>query len=82
MPDFVWRAAASSGKVVEGRLTAVSAALALRQLQQQGLTPLSIDDAASLGASHKAGGATLGACRRRQKRVWRKARSRRRTSWR
>lgn len=44
MPDFAWRAMAASGKVVEGRLSALSEALALRQLQQQGLTPLSVDD--------------------------------------
>lgn len=46
MPDFAWRAAAASGKVVEGRSSAASAAMVLRQLQQQGLTPLAIDDAA------------------------------------
>lgn len=45
MPDFAWRAAAASGKVVEGRTSAASAAMVLRQLQQQGLTPLAIDDA-------------------------------------
>ncbi|WP_326534110.1 type II secretion system F family protein [Pseudorhodoferax sp.] len=48
MPDFAWRAAAASGKVVEGRSSAANAALVLRQLQQQGLTPLAIDDAAGL----------------------------------
>ncbi|AVP58861.1 type II secretion system F family protein [Pulveribacter suum] len=47
MPDFVWRAATASGKVEEGRLSASSSAAALRQLREQGLTPLRIDDAAS-----------------------------------
>ena len=45
MPDFVWRAATASGKVEEGRLTAAGAATVLKQLREQGLTPLSIDDA-------------------------------------
>ena len=55
MPEFVWRAASASGKVQEGRLSAASAAAALKQLRGQGLTPLSIDDAS--GAPASAGGA-------------------------
>ena len=51
MPDFVWRAATAAGKVEEGRLSAPSSAAALRQLREQGLTPLRIDDAASAPAS-------------------------------
>lgn len=52
MPDFVWRAASSTGEITAGRLTAGSAALALKQLRSQGLTPLSVTD-----ASLAAGGA-------------------------
>lgn len=47
MPEFVWRAATAAGKVEEGRLSAVSSAAVQRQLREQGLTPLRIDDAAS-----------------------------------
>ncbi len=47
MPEFVWRAATAAGKVEEGRLSAVSSAAVQRQLREQGLTPLRIEDAAS-----------------------------------
>jgi general secretion pathway protein F len=47
MPDFVWRAADASGKVIEGQLNAGSSALAMKQLRDRGLTPLRLDDAAS-----------------------------------
>lgn len=47
MPEFVWRAVTAAGKVEEGRLSAVSSAAVQRQLREQGLTPLRIDDAAS-----------------------------------
>lgn len=47
MPEFVWRAATAAGKVEQGRLSAVSSAAVQRQLREQGLTPLRIDDAAS-----------------------------------
>ena len=50
MPEFVWRAATAAGKVEEGRLSAASTALALKQLRGQGLTPLSIDDAGNVPA--------------------------------
>ena len=46
MPDYVWRAATAAGKVEEGRLSASSGAAALKQLRDQGLTPLHIDVAA------------------------------------
>lgn len=49
MPEFAWRAADASGKIIEGRLAATNAEAALRQLHQQSLTPLSIDDAAAAG---------------------------------
>ncbi|GKT22016.1 type II secretion system F family protein [Acidovorax sp. SUPP3334] len=61
MPDYVWRAAAASGKVVEGRLSAVTEAQALKQLRSQGLTPLSIGDSATsavAGASSAMGAAS------------------------
>ncbi len=54
MPDFVWRAATAAGKVEEGRLSAPSSAAALKQLRDQGLTPLRIDDAATAGAAASA----------------------------
>ena len=63
MPDYVWRAATAAGKVEEGRLSAPSSAAALKQLRDQGLTPLRIDDAAtaaaagvSVGAANEGGG--------------------------
>ncbi len=55
MPEFVWRAAAASGKVEHGRLTAASSAAALRQLREQGLTPLSLDETGSPGAAASGG---------------------------
>ena len=51
MPDYVWRAATAAGKVEEGRLSAPSSAAALKQLRDQGLTPLRIDDAATAAAA-------------------------------
>lgn len=51
MPDFVWRAATAAGRVEEGRLSGPSAAAVLKQLREQGLTPLRIDDAAAAGLS-------------------------------
>ena len=59
MPDYVWRAAAASGKVVEGRLSAVTEAQALKQLRAQGLTPLSIGDSATSGGASS--GSAMGA---------------------
>ncbi|WP_313080260.1 type II secretion system F family protein [Pulveribacter sp.] len=56
MPDFVWRAATAAGKVEEGRLSAPSIAAALRQLREQGLTPLRIDDADAASFTPSAGG--------------------------
>ncbi len=47
MPDYVWRAVTVVGKVEEGRLTAPSSAAVLKQLREQGLTALRIDDAAT-----------------------------------
>lgn len=58
MPEFVWRAATATGKVEEGRLSAASTALALRQLRGQGLTPLNIDDACDASALTSRTGAT------------------------
>jgi general secretion pathway protein F len=50
MPDFAWKAATAAGKIEQGRLSAPSSAAAIRQLREQGLTPLRVDDAASAGA--------------------------------
>ena len=71
MPEFVWRAAGASGKVEHGRLSAASTAAALRQLREQGLTPLGLEDASDPGAleatllagsgSAPSGGGTAGA---------------------
>ncbi|CAM3492512.1 type II secretion system F family protein [Paracidovorax anthurii] len=60
MPDFIWRAVATTGKIVEGRLGAPSEAQALKQLRAQGLTPLSIGDAAGapVAAPAPRGGST------------------------
>lgn len=53
MPEFVWRAAAASGQVQEGRLSAANPAAVLRQLREQGLTPLRVEDAAQPTAAGK-----------------------------
>ena len=58
MPEFVWRAAGTSGKVEEGRLTAASLAAALKQLRSQGLTPLNLDEVGAAGAVSGVGAAT------------------------
>ena len=55
MPEFVWRAAAASGKVEHGRLSAASTAAALRQLREQGFTPLSLEEASNPGAAEPVG---------------------------
>ena len=57
MPDFIWRAAAASGKVEEGQITAVSTAAAMKQLRSQGLTPLSLAEVGAMGAPGMAGAA-------------------------
>ncbi|SFD42985.1 type II secretion system F family protein [Paracidovorax konjaci] len=51
MPDYAWRAVAASGKVVEGFLSAPGEAHVLKQLREQGLTPLSIGGGAAGAAS-------------------------------
>lgn len=66
MPDFVWKAVTAAGKVEEGRLSAASNAAALRQLREQGLTPLHIDDAATAGVTVSAGGVAPAARKARQ----------------
>jgi general secretion pathway protein F len=45
MAEFVWRAVQASGQVVDGRSEAPSAAQALRQLRERGLTPLTLNEA-------------------------------------
>lgn len=58
MPDYIWRAATAAGKVEQGRLSAPSSAAAHKQLRDQGLTPLRIDDAATVAAMGLSVGAT------------------------
>lgn len=67
MPDYVWRAATAAGKVEEGRLTAPSSAAALKQLREQGLTALRIDDAATAAAGPATTRAVDGLARARGK---------------
>src|SRR6218665_47129 len=50
MPDFIWHAATAGGQVEQGRLSAANAALALKQLRAQGLTPLHLADASAAAA--------------------------------
>ena len=57
MPDYIWRAASGTGKIAEGQLSAVSEAAALKQLREQGLTPLSIQEGIG-GAVPQAASAT------------------------
>lgn len=56
MPEFAWRAASASGQMVDGRLSAATQALAMKQLREQGLTPLHIEDVLSAGALSQATG--------------------------
>ena len=49
MPEFAWRAAESSGKVIEGRSTGATPASVVVQLRNRGLTPLRIEDAITTG---------------------------------
>ncbi|KQO23978.1 type II secretion system protein F [Acidovorax sp. Leaf76] len=44
MPDYAWRAATATGKIVDGQLSAASEAAALKQLREQGLMALSIHE--------------------------------------
>lgn len=54
MPEFAWRAASASGQMVDGRLSAATQALAMKQLREQGLTPLLIEDVTSAGVMSQA----------------------------
>ncbi len=54
MPEFAWRAASASGQMVDGRLSAATQALAMKQLREQGLTPLLIEDVTSAGVLSQA----------------------------
>jgi general secretion pathway protein F len=56
MPEFAWRAANSAGKVEEGRLTASTPAQVLKQLRDQGMTPLHIGDASAAASLSDASG--------------------------
>ncbi len=53
MPDFAWKAATAGGKIEEGRLSAASSVAALKQLREQGLTPLRIEDLGLAGAAQE-----------------------------
>lgn len=53
MPDYAWRAVNAAGKVVEGQSSAGSEAALLKQLGEQGLTPLGITTGAHSGAAAK-----------------------------
>ena len=55
MPEFVWRAAAANGQVTQGRLDAASSALVQKTLRDRGLTPLTVEDAATAGAAQSPG---------------------------
>lgn len=61
MPDFSWRAASAAGKLVEGHLTAASEAAVLRQLREQGLTPLAIIAGAAPATVKRGNGPAMGA---------------------
>lgn len=45
MPDYLWRAASTTGTIEHGRISAPSTSAAMKQLQAQGWTPLQLDDA-------------------------------------
>ena len=48
MPEFAWKAARANAEIVEGRITAATQARAMQQLRSQGLTLLTIAEAAAL----------------------------------
>ncbi|MCX7240232.1 MAG: hypothetical protein NTU86_07330 [Burkholderiales bacterium] len=53
--EFHYQAANSQGQVLSGQISAASEREAMRALQQQNLTPISIDapaDAATVGGRH------------------------------
>ena len=60
MPEFAWRAAEGSGKIIEGRSTAASPAAVMAQLRNRGLTPLRIEDAAATSIAHAVPGVVPG----------------------
>ena len=51
MAEFAWKAADASGRVTEGRLEAGTVSVAIRQLRERGLVPVSVVDAALAGAA-------------------------------
>ena len=50
MTEFVWRAAAADGQLIEGRSEAPAVDVVLRQLRERGLTPIHVGDAAATAA--------------------------------
>ena len=59
MPDYAWRAATATGKIVEGQLSAASEAAALKQLREQGLMALSIHEGGgAVSQASSAGGSS------------------------
>jgi len=48
MPEFAWKAARANAEIVEGRITAATQARAMQQLRAQGLTLLTIAEAAAM----------------------------------
>ncbi len=64
MPDFAYRAADAAGKLFEGRIDAANKDVALRNLRNQGLTPIRLDEAALGAALPAAAAANDGAAAR------------------
>ena len=54
MTEFVWRAAAADGQLIEGRSEAPAVDVVLRQLRERGLTPIHVGAATSQGAASAA----------------------------
>ncbi|RYF31707.1 MAG: type II secretion system F family protein [Comamonadaceae bacterium] len=67
MPEFAWRAAASSGQIQEGHLTAVGAAAVLKHLRERGLTPLNVDEVVEGGGASVAQGDSPVAVQRKRR---------------
>ena len=59
MPEFVWRAADNSGKMVEGRSAAASSMAVMGQLRGRGLTPVQIVDAQGVAQAQAQDGPRL-----------------------
>ncbi|HAZ66248.1 MAG TPA: hypothetical protein DCY41_05775, partial [Opitutae bacterium] len=55
MPSFLYRARDAAGSIAEGKIDATNRREALRRLQSQGLTPISLGESVVAGATATVG---------------------------